>query len=259
MSRKSQVEKFNAKWNKKKQDENVVTEQKARAEKEQKSVMSQAKSLGVERGEIRIHTSPEKKAGDVVFAADFEAVTSGTFQKIMSGLSREGVRDSLKEIEDVSYNANLRFFNSQLEMLYKVQEQASYDGTIRALHDYNVAQEKGQLRAFNEMFNMMTKQEEPDVKDEPKIDVKVEKHEEPVKEEVVEQYVAYEAKREFNTDDAIRKCIIKANELGVDVYNGKAMRDFGGSFSTAYQRFLKMNKGIKGAWKEHVTNVLNEN
>lgn len=254
MSRKSQVDKWNAKWSKKQIDENVIAEQKAKEERETKTPLLQAKTEGITKGEIRIHTERDESPGEVVFAADYDALNSGTLQKVLSGLSREGVRDTLKEIEDVSYNANMRFFNSQLEMIYKVQEQASYDGTLRALKDFNHAQELGQLRAFNELFNnqqVKTQQEERQNKNtQDNFDYNI----------TANEVIAVKDKIRYdNYLDELKELVIEAHNRGLDPTNGKLFKKQGSRHSGLYQRYMRDNKGVKGAWKSHIQEVLKIN
>lgn len=234
MSRKSQLEKWDAKWAKQQVDEQVVIEAKMKEGQQNESVWNEE----IEKGEIKIKTE-----GKVAFVADRDALTSSNLQKFLSGLSREGVKDCLKDIEESSYEANKRFFNSQLEVIYKVQEQASYDGTIRALRDFNNAKENGKMRAFNDVFSNETK----GTKQEIKITENQPQQKEDDIVDIVEQHTE-------NTD--LDSIILEAYELGVNVLTGSAMKKFGGKYSTAYQKFMKENRGVRGAWRNHVEKVL---
>lgn len=56
--------------------------------------------------------------------------------------------------------------------------------------------------------------------------------------------------------DELEQAIRKANSEGINVILGKSFKSTSSRNSGMYQKFMRENKGIKGAWSTHVRNIL---
>lgn len=247
--RKTQLEKWQAKYGKMYADEQHIAEKLAKdaMEEREKTALDYTKNDTVNKGEIIIKTQATNESSEVVFAADAEALSSNTLQQFLSGLSKAGIQDSLKDIEEAAYRSQVRFLNSQLEILYKIQEQAAYDGTLRALKDFAIAQEQGVMRAFKDILsNQQQANEEHKFETRPSNENEFE----------IRSIASQISTTKF--EDELNSLIVQAVEKGIDPRVGKAFKKLGPRFNTMYQKFVMKNKGIKGAWRNYVDDFLNK-
>lgn len=80
---------------------------------------------------------------------------------------------------------------------------------------------------------------------------------------IIHEQKPNEEKRKARTNkqpylDELEKAILKAHSDGINVISGMSFKKSSSRNSGLYQRFYRENKGIKGAWNDHVQAILNK-
>ena len=98
----------------------------------------------------------------------------------------------------------------------------------------------------------------------PEIDIDIKEQVAEVIKEEIEPLIPFEEpqlketpnKLHIDKNVSLDQAIILLNEAGINPTVGATWTKQGGRFSTLYVNFMKDNKGIKGAWRNHVLSVL---
>ena len=201
MRRKTQVEKFNARFGKNWADEQAIKEGEIKNSKPEVKAEKLVKANGIDPEEIfAIVTRENIGLMNKLWNNSMENVIKETIKNEVKELVRETIREELL---------------------------SAYKGILKGMN--------------NELI----------------------KNSEPLKEiEIAKREVATTVAKKYtvtkNKDELIAN-IIKAKNEGINPSVGKTFKSLSGRHNGLYQRFMTENKGIKGAWKNFVQDVLNEN
>lgn len=222
MTRKSQVEKFNARMGKKKADTVVIREAEAKAAQHKASQEGQVEEMTKQVG---INT-----------------------EDVIAVITREGAAPFAK-----------MFTNSAEESMKAVMQSETFRDVIRSVVREVVADEiASAVRGVFRGLNDVVKDAAGEVVEEA-ISFEVKQH---VDELLDDEKKEDEPKRKYSRKGSIDwgdkefaknymfSLLEEAEALGVDITKGKQFKQVGGKFNTAYQKGLPaLYDGARGAWK----------
>lgn len=240
--RKSQVEKFNRKWSKQAQDEQVIRETQAKKEAS-KTIMDKGEDVMKKNG-----GNPEDVF--MVIARDSVELFTNMFdvkkdvEQGVAGLSdsiKEMVRNEVRSVVREELEIAVRgVFKGIAQGLGASNTQGKVEEVQHPTPVEPVEFELGVGSSLDELYNKYNTSTG-------------------VTEDTEEVGIMVEPNTyELDKDTTLETAIALAEMQGVDPTKGKEFKALGGRYSTLYQRFMKENKGVRGAWKTKVIEVLGQ-
>lgn len=212
LSRKSQLEKFEARMAKAKMDEDVIKKSNIDNSTLEKTGEKIVKKYGLSTEDIFAIITRDS-------IGSFIHLWNNSMENVLRETLRTEIRDIVKDV-------------------IRDEMMEAYMGIIKGMGSINIKEIiKEETEDFIKNDLMTVNREETDS---------------------IKKQVRRRSKKMTDYRPELEAAIIDAKIKGFDPHKGSEFKNINSRNSSLYTYFMKDNKGIKGAWKKHVDNILND-